>query len=152
MSISLAITTASAAFELIQKGVAAGRDLEHLRADIGRWIGATSHIAATADHAQSAGVITRFLKGADAIEAIAIQAVIAKHQVEAQRHDLMLHIQKKYGAKAWDDILHVEARLRRAQAKVMQDQRQFVERVAITVALFAAVLAGGGWRTVWAAL
>jgi predicted phosphatase len=78
VSIGLAISTASKAFEMIQKGFAVGRELEQMHGDMGRWMSATAEIAATAESAENAGVITRMLKGSGNIESIATQAVLAK--------------------------------------------------------------------------
>ena len=39
-----AITAATSAFTLIKKGFAAGRDIESMYSDIGRWMGAMSDV------------------------------------------------------------------------------------------------------------
>jgi hypothetical protein len=96
VSIGLAISTAS--FEMIR------RELEQMHGDMGRWMSATAEIAATAESAENAGVITRMLKGSGNIESIATQAVLAKKQIEQQRYELMVHIRMKYGMKTWDDM------------------------------------------------
>jgi hypothetical protein len=147
VSIGLAISTASKAFEMIQKGFAVGRELEQMHGDMGRWMSATAEIAATAEDAENAGVITRLLKGSGNIESIATQAVLAKKQIEQQRYELMVHIRMKYGMKTWDDILKAEGKLRKAKAKAMEEQRKFFEQIAITVT--AIVMLGGGGLALW---
>jgi|TARA_R110000796_G_scaffold101861_1_gene210614 L-asparagine transporter-like permease len=142
VSIGLAISTASKAFSMIQKGFAAGRELEQMSSDMSRWMSATSEIAATADDAENAGVITRMLKGSGNIESIATQAVLAKKQIEKQRYELMVHIRMKYGMNTWDEILRAEGKLRKAKAKAMEEQRKFLERIAMVVILTIIVLGG----------
>jgi hypothetical protein len=105
VSIGLAISTASKAFDMIQRGFAVGRELEQMHGDMGRWMSATAEIAATAEDAENAGFITRMLKGSGNIEQIATQAVLAKKQIEKQRYELMVHIRMRYGMKTWEDIL-----------------------------------------------
>jgi hypothetical protein len=68
VSIGLAISTASKAFEMIQKGFSVGRELEAMHGDMSRWMSATAEIAATAEDAENAGFITRMLKGSGNIE------------------------------------------------------------------------------------
>jgi hypothetical protein len=68
VSIGLAISTASKAFDMIQRGFAVGRELEQMHGDMGRWMSATAEIAATAEDAENAGFITRMLKGSGNIE------------------------------------------------------------------------------------
>jgi hypothetical protein len=105
VSIGLAISTASKAFDMIQRGFAVGRELEQMHGDMGRWMSATAEIAATAEDAENAGFITRMLKGSGNIEQIATQAVLAKKQIEKQRYELMVHVSMRYGMKTWEDIL-----------------------------------------------
>jgi hypothetical protein len=101
VSIGLAISTASKAFDMIQRGFAVGRELEQMHGDMGRWMSATAEIAATAEDAENAGFITRMLKGSGNIEQIATQAVLAKKQIEKQRYELMVHIRHAL----WDENL-----------------------------------------------
>ena len=147
VSIGLAISTASKAFDMIQRGFAVGRELEQMHGDMGRWMSATAEIAATAEDAGNAGVITRLLKGSGNLESIATQAVLAKKQIETQRYELMVHIRLKYGMKTWDDILAAEGKLRKAKAKAMEEQRKFIERSVLIVAL--TVIVGGGLAGLW---
>ena len=142
VSIGLAISTASKAFEMIQKGFSVGRELEAMHGDMTRWMGATAEIAATAESAENAGVITRMLKGSGNIEQIATQAILAKKQIETQRYELMVHIRMKYGMKTWDDILKAEGQLRKAKARAMEEQRKFMERSVLIVVL-TTIISGG---------
>jgi hypothetical protein len=147
VSIGLAISTASKAFDMIQRGFAVGRELEQMHGDMTRWMGATAEIAATAESAENAGVITRMLKGSGNIEQIATQAILAKKQIETQRYELMVHIRLKYGMKTWDDILKAEGQLRKAKAKALEEQRKFMERSVLIVVLTTII--GGGLFALW---
>ena len=147
VSIGLAISTASKAFDMIQRGFAVGRELEQMHGDMTRWMGATAEIAATAESAENAGVITRMLKGSGNIEQIATQAILAKKQIETQRYELMVHIRLKYGMKTWDDILKAEGQLRKAKAKALEEQRKFMERSVLIVVLTTVI--GGGLLGLW---
>jgi hypothetical protein len=147
VSIGLAISTASKAFDMIQSGFAVGRELEQMHGDMTRWMGATAEIAATAESAENAGVITRMLKGSGNIEQIATQAILAKKQIETQRYELMVHIRMKYGMKTWDDILKAEGQLRKAKAKALEEQREFMERSVLIVVLTTII--GGGLFALW---
>jgi|TARA_B110000211_G_scaffold232941_1_gene297863 hypothetical protein len=147
VSIGLAISTASKAFSMIQKGFAAGRELEQMSSDMSRWMSATSEIAATADDAENAGVITRMLKGSGNIESIATQAVLAKKQIEKQRYELMVHIRMKYGMNTWDEILRAEGKLRKAKARALEEKRKFFERTAMIVVL--AIILTAGLFAIW---
>jgi hypothetical protein len=147
VSIGLAISTASKAFEMIQKGFSVGRELEQMHGDMGRWMSATAEIAATAEDAENAGFITRMLKGSGNIEQIATQAVLAKKQIEKQRYELMVHVRLRYGMNTWNDILKAEGQLRKAKAKALEEQRKFMERSVLIVVLTTII--GGGLFALW---
>jgi hypothetical protein len=147
VSIGLAISTASKAFDMIQRGFAVGRELEQMHGDMGRWMSATAEIAATAEDAENAGFITRMLKGSGNIEQIATQAVLAKKQIEKQRYELMVHMRHAL----WDENLgrHIKAegQLRKAKAKALEEQRKFMERSVLIVVLTTII--GGGLFALW---
>jgi CRISPR/Cas system CSM-associated protein Csm2 small subunit len=147
VSIGLAISTASKAFDMIQRGFAVGRELEQMHGDMGRWMSATAEIAATAEDAENAGFITRMLKGSGNIEQIATQAVLAKKQIEKQRYELMVHVRMRWGMKTWEDILKAEGQLRKAKAKALEEQRKFMERSVLIVVLTTII--GGGLFALW---
>ena len=147
VSIGLAISTASKAFSMIQKGFAAGRELEQMHGDMGRWMSATSEVAACAEDAENAGFITRMLKGSGNIEQIATQAVLAKKQIEKQRYELMVHVRLRYGMDTWNDIIRAEGKLRKAKAKALEEKRKFFERTAMIVVL--ALILTSGLFAIW---
>jgi hypothetical protein len=80
VSIGLAISTASKAFDMIQRGFAVGRELEQMHGDMGRWMSATAEIAATAEDAENAGFITRMLKGSGNIEQLQLRLCWPKNK------------------------------------------------------------------------
>jgi hypothetical protein len=80
VSIGLAISTASKAFDMIQRGFAVGRELEQMHGDMGRWMSATAEIAATAEDAENAGFITRMLKGSGNIEPLQLRLSLQKNK------------------------------------------------------------------------
>jgi hypothetical protein len=58
-----------------------------------------------------------------------------------------VHIRMKYGMKTWDDILKAEGQLRKAKAKALEEQREFMERSVLIVVLTTII--GGGLFGLW---
>ena len=149
-SIGIAINICSTAFKAIQKGFEAGREMEAMHGDLQRWLGSSAEIAATEENAKNAGVITRILKGGSNIEAMALQAMLAKKQIEEQRYNLKVYISMKYGMPAWEELLRTEGRLRKMKAAQMEEQQKFIERLVLIVVLTVIVGLGGAALWYWA--
>jgi hypothetical protein len=88
--------------------------------------------------------ITRLLTGADNIEAMATQAVLARKQIEAQRYELKVWISMTYGISTWEEILRTEGQLRKQQQAAAEQQQAFFAKVFLGSALFATIGIGGG--------
>jgi hypothetical protein len=149
-SIGIAINICSTAFKAIQRGFEAGREIEAMHGDLQRWMGSSAEIAATEENAKNAGVITRILKGSSNIEAMALQAMMAKKQIEQQRYDLKIFVSMRYGLPAWEELLRTEGRLRKMKAEQMEEQRKFIERIAIVVLLTIILSVGIAGLWYWA--
>ena len=78
-----AIAAASTAFSLIKKGFAAGRDVESMYGDIGRWMGACSDVNQSVKMANNPPVFKNYL------------------QVVVWNKKLWMHSQLKRKLKLW---------------------------------------------------
>ena len=127
-SIGLAITAASKAFTAIKNGFAVGRDIESMGKDLGRWMGALSDIDNAEKSAKNASPLRKLFKGKE-IEASAIEAFTAKKKLEAQRQELKSFINFHYGANSWNEILHMEAEIRKRRKQVIYERQEFVRKI-----------------------
>ena len=143
-SITLAISAASKAFSMLKRGFEIGRDIEAMHGDIQKWMGASAQIAAIEKAAKNPSIVTRLLKGADNIESIATQAVLARKQLEAQRYELKMWISMTYGLNTWEEILRTEGHLRKQRQAAIEQQQAFFAKVFLGAALFVIFGVGGG--------
>ena len=127
-SIGLAITAASKAFTAIKNGFAIGRDIESMGKDLGRWMGALSDIDNAEKSAKNASPLRKLFKGKE-IEASAIEAFTAKKKLEAQRQELKSFINFHYGANSWNEILHMEAEIRKQRQKEICERQELVRKI-----------------------
>ena len=77
-----AIAAASTAFSLIKKGFAAGRDVESMYGDIGRWMGACSDVNQSVKMANNPPVFKKLFAGSS-VEQEAMDSFAAKKKAEA---------------------------------------------------------------------
>ena len=127
-SIGLAITAASKAFTAIKNGFAIGRDIESMGKDLGRWMGALSDIDHAEKSAKNASPLRKLFKGRE-IEASAIEAFTAKKKLEAQRQELKSFINFHYGPQSWNEILHMEAEIRKQRQKEIYERQELVRKI-----------------------
>ena len=147
LTISAAISTATAAFGGIKRAFAAGRDLESMSKDLSRWMGAVSDVDAAHKSAKNPTLFKKVF-GGQSIEQEAIEAFTAKKKLEEQRYELKQYLMFTHGSKAWDDLLQMEGQIRKRRQKELYDKQKFREKVitwvvvSIVVAIGSVVLIG----------
>ena len=102
-----AIGIASTAYSAIKKGFAVGKEVESMTADLGRWMNAINDVKT--GHNKAKG--RRF----GSVEEEALETFAAKKKAEQMENDLRNYIVGQYGMNAWQDIIRIQADLRKKQ-------------------------------------
>ena len=138
-----ALGVATTAFNAIKTGFQAGRDVEGMAGDLSRWMGAVSDVDAAHKSANNPSMLRKVLN-AKSIEEEAIEAFAAKKQLEQQRNDLRTFIQFSQGQSGWEELLRMEADIRKRRQKEIYDKKIFREKVINYVALAVVSVVGVG--------
>jgi len=129
-----AVATASAAFNTIKSAFAAGRDVETMAGDLGRWMGAVSDIK-KAEELNKKPPIFKKLFASGSVEEEAMQIFMAKKKAEDMREELRNIISFTRGPSAWTELLKTEADIRKRRQEMIYAQeerrRQLLEWCAI---------------------
>ena len=129
-----AVATASAAFNTIKSAFAAGRDVETMAGDLGRWMGAVSDIK-KAEELNKKPPIFKKLFASGSVEEEAMQIFMAKKKAEDMREELRNIISFTRGPSAWTELLKTEADIRKRRQEMIYAQeerrRQILEWCAI---------------------
>ena len=129
-----AMATASAAFNTIKKGFQVGRDIEQMASDLGRWMGALSDLEQAEKEAKNPPIFKKLLAGSS-VEQEAMEAFAAKTKAEKQRDELKTWIQYTMGQSKWDELIRMEADIRKQRQETLYRQRErrrkFLEIIAI---------------------
>lgn len=138
------MATASTAFAAIKKGFAIGRDIESMASDLGRWMGALSDLDQAEKEAKNPPIFKKLFAG-KSVEQEAMEAFAAKRKAQQQRDELRQWMQYTIGASAWDELVKMEAAIRKQRQETLYLQRErrrkFIEIAAVTIALiFGAIL------------
>jgi len=135
VTISAVLGTATAAFNNLKQGFSAARELETMGSDLSRWMKASSDIDNAIKSTKNPPFYKKFLSG-DSIEATATQAVIGRKTLEAQRYELQNFIRFKYGPKAWDDLLKMEADIRKERTEKIYARQKLKQQIIEGVFVF----------------
>jgi hypothetical protein len=132
------IATASAAYNTIKKGIAIGRELQDMGSQLATWAGAVSDLEFLAKKAED----PPWWKVGSNVQAEAIEIFAAKKRIQAQRDELRTFIQFSYGQDAWEELLRIEAQVRK-QKQATDHRKAEMKEMLINIALVILVMAGG---------
>jgi len=137
ISITAAVSGATAAFNTIKSMIAAGRDMESCIGDVSRWMRMASDVDQAAKQAKNPPLFKKLLS-AGSVEEEALQAYAAKKKLEAQRQELKNFLNMSYGPQAWADLIQLEGRIRKQRQEAIYKQqekrRQIIEVLAVLTA------------------
>jgi hypothetical protein len=147
LTISAAISTATAAFGGIKKAFMAGRELESMTSDLSRWMGAVSDVSNIEKKAKNPSMFQKMFNG-QSIEQEAIEAFAAKKKLQQQRDELKTFIMFSHGTAAWDELVQMEGTIRKRRQKEIYEAQERKEKIimwtvlTITFGIGIAVLVG----------
>ena len=116
-----AISAATAAFTTIKKGFELGREVESMYGDIGRWMTATQVIKDTHTSAKSKG------KKYGSVEEEALETFGAMKKAKAMEDELGNWLIATHGMNAWNDLLRIQAKIRKARAEEIKRKKEEFE-------------------------
>ena len=129
-----AMAIAGSAFSALKKGISIGRQVESMSKDLSRWMSAVSDID-RAHHEAKNPPIFRKIFNAKSVEEEAIELFTQKKQLQNQRDELRKLISSMCGPSAWQELLRMEADIRKQRKETLYAQRearkQFVEVISI---------------------
>ncbi len=145
-----AIAAASTAFGLIKKGFAAGRDIESMYSDIGKWMGACSDVNHSVKMANNPPVFKKLFAGSS-VEQEAMDAFAAKKKAEAMEEELRNWINLTHGPNAWNELLKMQIKIRKQRQETLYKQAELRRNMlqVIGIILLGIVFVGSIIGTLW---
>lgn len=132
------ISAASVAYSAIKRGIELGRELQDMSGQLATWAGAVSDLEFLAKKAED----PPWWKVGSNVQAEAVEIFAAKKRIQSQRDELKTYIQYSYGQDGWEELLRIEAQVRRRKQATEHKRAEMKERV-VTVLLVILVLVGG---------
>jgi hypothetical protein len=135
---------ATGAFNTIKAGFAAGREIESMAGDLGRWMGAVSDIKKAEEYNKKPPLFKKLFQ-AGSVEEEAMQIFMAKKKAEDMRAELKQIISFTRGPSAWEELLKTEGDIRKKRQKAIYDQEERRRKVLEAVAIVLGVVVVGGF-------
>jgi hypothetical protein len=132
------IATASAAYNALKKGIEIGRELQDMGGQLATWAGAIADIEYLAKKAED----PPWWRAGSNVQVEAIEIFAAKKKIEAQRNELRTYVQYSYGQSGWEELLRIEAQVRKRK-QATDHRKAEIKEMLITVVIVGLVLAAG---------
>ena len=121
-----AIAGATAAFNAIKKGIQVGRDLQDMGGQLSQWAGAIADLDFADRQTQKPPWYKALGSG---VEAQAMEIWQAKQKAESMRKELKDFISVYYGPSKWQEILEIEAQLRKEKKEHEHRQIEIKQKI-----------------------
>ena len=112
IEIGVAITTAASAFNMLKKGMQAGKDLQDMGSQLSQWAGAMSDLDFLENKNKNPSVFA-YTGRWGGVESDAMEIFAARKRASAMRSELKDYISVVYGPSHWDELLSIEATIRK---------------------------------------
>ena len=142
-----ALAIATSAFNLLKKGISAGRELEDMAGQLGTWFGAVSDVKSAEEEAKDPPLFRKLISSGS-VEQEALQALVARKKIEQQEKELRELIVWRWGTEEYTAMMRDRARIKDTRAKAIQNQRRKMRKfiantltIVVILGLVGALLA-----------
>jgi hypothetical protein len=142
-----ALAIATSAFNLLKKGISAGRELEDMAGQLGTWFNAVSDVKSAEEEAKDPPLFKKLISSRS-VEQEALQALVARKKIEQQERELRELIVWRWGTEEYTAMMRDRARIKDTRAKAIQNQRRKMRKfiantltIVVILGLVGALLA-----------
>lgn len=137
-----AIAAATTAFNTVKKLISAGREIEDVAGQLGKWFSAVSDIKAAEEEIKNPPLFKRLIhKGS--IEEEALNITINKKKILEQESKLREMIMLRYGTDTYREMISLRRKIREQREKEVHRQRRrrknIIDGVLVTVLVCTSV-------------
>jgi hypothetical protein len=123
-----ALAIATSAFNLLKKGISAGRELEDMAGQLGTWFSAVSDVKSAEEEAKDPPLFKK-LMFSGSVEQEAMQALIARKKIEQQEKELRELIVWRWGVEEYTSMMRDRARIKDTRERAVLNQRRKMRKL-----------------------
>ena len=138
-----AMAIATSAYNVLKKGIEAGRELEDMGGQLGTWFGAIADVKA-ADEEAADPPLFRKVFAKSSVEQQAIENLMRLKKIEQQERELREMIVYRFGVDAYRDMIKDRNTIREARKKAIDARARKIKKLilnAVAIALIALIVA-----------
>lgn len=143
MDVITAVAAATSAYKGVVKLVNAGRDLEDVAGQLGKWYTAASDIANANEQAKNPPIYKKLLYRGS-VEEEALNATIAKQKLAEQEKELRTMIMYVYGSNVYQEMIQLRRDIRKKRENDIYKRQRFWRTLWETVIIIALIALGVG--------
>ena len=118
-----AVGLATSAFNILKQGISAGKDIQEMSGTLAKWGSAFSDFQYAEDKVKN----PPFYKMMSDNSTNAIEIFAQKKKMEAMRKEIKDHISWTYGPSAWEEVLSIEAEMRRIRKEQAYKKQEAID-------------------------
>jgi hypothetical protein len=135
-----ALALATSAFNLLKKGISAGRELEDMAGQLGTWFGAVSDVKNAEEEAKDPPLFKKLIaKGS--VEQEAMRALFARKKIEQQEKDLRELIVWRWGTEEYTAMMRDRIKIKDTRERTIQNQRRKMRNLVMNTITIIAIAA-----------
>ena len=145
-----AIGAATAAFNGVKKLVHAGREIEDVVGQLGKWYGAAADLGRAETQRKNPPIFTK-LFSSGSVEQEALEILVHKKKMEEQEKQLQDMLNIRFGYGTWKEMIELRRKIRKEREETIyrqQEARQaFFENCAVILLVLTlfGIVVGGVW-------
>ena len=120
------VALATGSFKALKAAIGAGKDLQDMSGTLSQWGKAFSDFTNLEEREKNPPWWKQTFKGSD--EETALEIFANKKKMEHMRSEIKEHITWHYGKSAWDEVLAIEAQMRRRRKEELYAKQQRIAK------------------------
>jgi GrpB-like predicted nucleotidyltransferase (UPF0157 family) len=121
------VMMATGAFKALKGAIGAGKDLQDMTTQLATWGKAFSDFTNLEEREKNPPWWKQTFKGSD--EETALEIFANKKKMEQMRQEIKDHISWNYGPSAWEEVLQIEARMRRQRKEELYKKQERIDAI-----------------------
>ena len=121
------VMMATGAFKALKGAIGAGKDLQEMTGQLANWGKAFSDFTNLEEREKNPPWWKQTFKGSD--EETALEIFANKKKMEQMRQEIKDHISWNYGPSAWEEVLQIEAKMRRQRKEELYRKQERIDAI-----------------------